>query len=586
MASSKRRRNKKLHQRRRKRGGTTRRNRANETAVEQGPLDSSPSELDQVGAYISEAELERPETSLSELRAMVRSLPFESAMLHVAVLLCRLGPRWNDPPRHRRLAGQLFGSRPELLAAYDQVLAGEPDRVIFSPQVLMFLMRLLLEHARDEPMRDLTSPETRLLQDAVLGAHSAMGVALDELELSSRDHVLAYELQAATFFRRAQPLEEMARQREFLRLATDDQRLIDSPDRVPVSEWLAEAGMSAEDQWTFGFGLAAASHAFDDPVTPHIPAAHIDELLTQIGLGQTAPELALVASSRSEFNAAFAELGGERTIAWEVRPFTTTPFLRFANGDLLLLSPPWLLSWLGEGFHYRALRHAQHIDSATSARYQRFAGQITELYALDLATAITPTVAVFGDQPYGPGGGDRTSDVAIVSGRDLVLFEVHARRVSATAAVTGSIADATIEVSRLLVEKVDQLGPSIGALLTGEATLPGIDIDSIDRIWPVVVSIGHVMQTRHLWNYIREAMNDEKAAPLRDTRVQPLQIMDISDYEKILALAETGETCRACSLTRRAVHSANATLPSGFIKLRGRPPTTRGFQSWKNGGRK
>jgi hypothetical protein len=152
--------------------------------------------------------------------------------------------------------------------------------------------------------------------------------------------------------------------------------------------------------------------------------------------------------------------------------------------------------------------------------------------------------------------------------------------------VTGSIADATIEVSRLLVEKVDQLGPSIGALLTGEATLPGIDIDSIDRIWPVVVSIGHVMQTRHLWNYIREAMNDEKAAPLRDTRVQPLQIMDISDYEKILALAETGETCRACSLTRRAVHSANATLPSGFIKLRGRPPTTRGFQSWKNGGRK
>ena len=68
MASSKRRRNKKLHQRRRKRGGTTRRNRANETAVEQGPLDSSPSELDQVGAYISEAELERPETSLSELR--------------------------------------------------------------------------------------------------------------------------------------------------------------------------------------------------------------------------------------------------------------------------------------------------------------------------------------------------------------------------------------------------------------------------------------------------------------------------------------------------------------------------------------
>ena len=126
-----------------------------------------------------------------------------------------------------------------------------------------------------------------------------------------------------------------------------------------------------------------------------------------------------MASSRSEFNAALAELGGERTIAWEVRPLTTTPFLRFANGDLLLLSPPWLLSWLGEGFHYRALRHAAAQSTAqTSAQVPALCrARSRELYALDLADRDPrPTVAVFGDQPYGPGGGDRTSDVAIVSG--------------------------------------------------------------------------------------------------------------------------------------------------------------------------
>ena len=61
-------------------------------------------------------------------------------------------------------------------------------------------------------------------------------------------------------------------------------------------------------------------------------------------------------------------------------------------------------------------------------------------------------------------------------GRDLVLFEVHARRVSADRGRDGAPSpDATLEVSRLLVEKADQLGPCIGALLTGEATLPGID---------------------------------------------------------------------------------------------------------------
>ena len=88
-----------------------------------------------------------------------------------------------------------------------------------------------------------------------------------------------------------------------------------------------------------------------------------------------------------------------------------------------------------------------------------------------------------------------------MSGTDLVLFEIHARRVSATAAVA-ALPVATLEVSRLLVEKADQLGPCIGALLRGDATLPGVDISQIDRIWPIVVSVGHVMQTHNLWEYV------------------------------------------------------------------------------------
>ena len=78
-----------------------------------------------MGAYIGEPELERPETDISELRAMVRRLPFESAMLHVAVLLCRLGPRRNDPPRQPARQAVL-ASRPELLAAYEQILRANP----------------------------------------------------------------------------------------------------------------------------------------------------------------------------------------------------------------------------------------------------------------------------------------------------------------------------------------------------------------------------------------------------------------------------------------------------------------------------
>jgi len=503
-----------------------------------------PSEMDQMGVFIAEPELGRRETDMSTLRSIVRRLPFESAILHVALVLCRLGSRLNDPRRQWELAKQFYASQPELLADYERILTSHPDRVIFSPQPLMLLMRLLIEHARHEPLRDLDENEIRLVQDAVLGAHSAIEVSLDAMGLPTRDAIMAYELQAATFFRRAQPLEEMARQYEFLRLGTDDARLMHSVNRVPVAQWLAEYGITAEQQWALGFGLSAITHAFDGPVTPRIFATHVDDLLTRIGLTKVPRDVPAIASSRSQFNAQFGAFGGgEASVPWEVRPFTSTPFLRLTNGDLLLLSPAWLLSWLGEGFHYRALRRAQEMGPKTSGKYKRFAGEIVELYALDLADAGRAEAdTVFGEQRYGPNDGERTSDVAIVSGKDLVLFEIHARRVSAAAAVSGTAAEATLEVSRLLVEKADQLGPYMGALLSGEAVLPGTGISQIERIWPVVVSVGHVMQTRNLWEYLHAKMDKTKAAPLADPRVQPLQVMDISDYEKLLGLVQAGES--------------------------------------------
>jgi hypothetical protein len=64
---------------------------------------------------------------------------------------------------------------------------------------------------------------------------------------------------------------------------------------------------------------------------------------------------------------------------------------------------------------------------------------------------------------------------------------IHARRVAATAAMTGTSAQATTEVSKLLVEKVEQIGQCIAALLDGTAALPDVDTEEIEQIWPVVV---------------------------------------------------------------------------------------------------
>lgn len=170
-------------------------------------------------------------------------------------------------------------------------------------------------------------------------------------------------------------------------------------------------------------------------------------------------------------------------------PSSAGRFLRLASGDLLLLGRPWLLSWLGEGFHYRAMTHGQQLKPPQVLKYTTYVGEVVERYALELAEAtFAAPVRVFGEQPYRSTDGDAyTSDVAVASGEDLVLFEVHSRRVAATAAVSGDAVGATTEVSRLLVGKAEQLGVCVHALLEGHATLPSVDIAGVRRIWPIVV---------------------------------------------------------------------------------------------------
>jgi hypothetical protein len=494
--------------------------------------------------FVAEPELGLPETDLAALRALAAQLPFEPAMMQVALLEMYVEPILADPAGHWQIAQQFYAGRPGLLARYRRVLTDHPGRIIFSTQALTLLMRLLIDHATDVPLRELTSAERIKLQDAVLGAHSAMETALDSLPMPSPESKLAYEVQGATFFHRPQPLEEMVRHRELLRLATVDERLESSPNRVPVGEWLAASGMNAEQQWAIGFGLAAATNALTDQDERRPLINDVGAMLNALDLTALPRELRPISASREEFHASFAAFGGgDESLAWELRPFKATPFLRLARDALLLLAPPFLLSWLGEGFHYRSLTYAQQSEgSATSAKYTRFAGEVVERYALDLAESVaSPEIRVVGEQPYGEGGGERTSDVAIVRGSDLFLFEVHSRRVAATAAVTGGATAATEEISKLLVTKINQIGHCIAGLLSGEARLPEVDIDKIERVWPVVVSVGYVRQSENLWGYLRSAMDPTKTASLNEARVQPLQVLDIEDFEKLMAFLEDGD---------------------------------------------
>jgi hypothetical protein len=67
-----------------------------------------------------------------------------------------------------------------------------------------------------------------------------------------------------------------------------------------------------------------------------------------------------------------------------------------------------------------------------------------------------------------------------------------------------------------------------------------VNMDSVTRIIPVVVAAGRLWQTSHLWAYLDEARDQNKCKPFEDSRVAPLQALDIGEYERLLAVTHDG----------------------------------------------
>jgi hypothetical protein len=515
------------------------------------PVPDQPTELDQIGVLIVEDQLGLATTDMAGLRAMAARLPFEPCMSILAMLAGHVENTISRPAEQLALAEAFFGPS-ELLRRYRSAVNEDPKAAIFGPQSLYILMRLLIEEAREAPITHEITPSERVgLMGPVVASNSVIERGTDpEIGPTSAD-LLAYELQVGSYYSRPPWLEEMTRARELYRLATEDEELLRSPDCVPVADWISRDGLTAKEQWMLGFALSTASNAWDPDRHPHVPTIHVDQVLRHVGLlDKREAALEVIAADRAAFQAAFSDLkaSGKRFI-WELRPFNARPFLRLqGDGGLLQLGRPWMLSWLSDGFYYRVMRAAQDEDAATAdrrtdrvQRFTAYAGHVFEAYCLARAReAVREHGIVLGEQRYGKGGGQKTSDVAVLIGEDLILFEVNARRIGAEPLLIGDPQDASDELTKLLVKKINQLGVSIAALLDGAAVLPGVDLHSVKRIIPLVVSAGRFWQTSHLWAYLDAARDNEKCKSFEDARVAALQAIDASDYDVLMALSYHG----------------------------------------------
>jgi hypothetical protein len=373
---------------------------------------------------------------------------------------------------------------------------------------------------------------------------------------------LPYFIQNGAYNSRPMPLGEFARAQElFVRIARTPE-IRASSNWCELDDWMvSDYGLSIEDQFTLGFALMAMTHAFETDETAgrhfFISAANFEDLITK--LGWTGPRiqaaLSVISADRETFSREFKEKGtSAHHVAWDVLPFMRHPFLRFDDGSLVLLSARALLSWLGEGFHYRLLDSAQRRASAArstkiSRQYTALAGNLLEIYSLALVRSVHPgdrpagAGRVYGEQPYGKKGSQMTSDIAVDLGQDLVLFEVSSSRFRAETLLLAGPEQADQDLKRVLIAKINQLSNCIDALASGVATIPAaadagdqIDYAQVRRVWPILVTASGVTQTAPLWQYIRESTPNA----LHQAKVQSLTIVDLEGLEVLCFLIENG----------------------------------------------
>ena len=510
-------------------------------------VDSLPMSADQLAGALNEAELGMQPSTLEQLVSLVATLPFERCFLLAARLQATLaGVREDAAAQVEIVRSWGVPGVADAIAAVVQRHEAEGRRlVIFAEQYLTVLQRLLVEHGAPLDMDYEPTDEdlTRAIR-SIFAAATVTSSADADLQLGDPDaeRWLVYLLKNGLYNARPLLVNEITRGRELFAVLAPT---LEHDDFCPFDDWFREDyGLTAREQHTAGEALAALSHAFNDDVDVGqrslIPRPQWRGELD----GKDDEIEALLTAPRESLAEAFTALGNNLdSIAWERRPFLRRPFIRYANEQWLLIAPRMIASWLGEGLLHRALESAarRHLSLQAS----RFIGGLFERYCLDLARHAYPgdrpigSGRVHGEQAYGPPRRRQmTSDIAIDLGVDVVLIEVVSARLTAEMQVFGNGELLEKNLERMLFKKLRQLARVTTDILRGEAQIPDVQPERVERVWPVLVTAGELMQTELLWDQIDERM----PAELRDARVAPLSVFDIGDYELLLALVADGRS--------------------------------------------
>ena len=247
--------------------------------------------------------------------------------------------------------------------------------------------------------------------------------------------------------------------------------------------------MPVEQQFGYGYAMGAFSKAlFDDvPTVDRFIGIVTDGLLAgQLDAGQVERLVAASSASRDEYVAMFVGGDDNDHLLWDRTPFERRPFFRVGDGRVLLLSPRFLHSWMGEGVYYRLLDAAMRRPNPSrperpaTLRFTQFHGELMERYVQRVAERShadqlrAGVVQISPEQIYrGKRGTQQKSpDLMLSYATDLVAIEVTGGRPSHRTRVLSDPSLMEKELDDRVIGKLEELDRALVDVLDGTVRDP------------------------------------------------------------------------------------------------------------------